>query len=169
MTRRNGLLALISAVILVSCGQHVEPFGVWLIDRTTDRQSAYPVSSAPGFVGTYPGAAKSGSGYFYDDVLEYRVWLHPEHGAKDLAAGQDYFAAFARYEAAAAFSNASPGAEHPVVLVRQLEWLDEPVPGHFDVKRGVRITEWNPQWLATSKRGPTSIEDFLKNPRPASQ
>jgi hypothetical protein len=167
--RLTAFPALICAIVVASCGQRVEPFGVWAIDRTIDKPSDYPVPSVVQLVGTYSGTAKSGSGYFYDDVLEYRVWLHPERGAKDLASGKDYFAAFARYEAAAAFSKSTPGAEAPLALVQQLEWLDEPEPGHFDVKHGRRIAEWQPQWLALSKRSPTSVEDVLKNPHPASE
>jgi hypothetical protein len=52
---------------------------------------------------------KSGAGYFYDDVLEYQVWLHPEKGAKALNGTKDYFVAFAQYEHARAFSETSPG------------------------------------------------------------
>jgi hypothetical protein len=34
----------------------------------------------PNRVGTYSADTKSGGGYFYDDVLEYRVWCNPEKG-----------------------------------------------------------------------------------------
>ena len=37
---------------------------------------------------------KSGGGYFYDEVLEYRVWVHPERGGPDHHEGEDYFHAF---------------------------------------------------------------------------
>jgi hypothetical protein len=120
----------------------------------------------PQLVGTYPGGTKSGAGYFYDDVLEYRVWQHPERGAADLSNGNDYFAAFAQYEAAERFAAATLGAEPPLVLVRQIESIDEPNPGEFHAVRETRITEWQVQWLLGNKRQPNSIEDFLKNPRP---
>jgi hypothetical protein len=55
-------------------------------------------------VGTYPTDTKSGAGYFYDDVLEYRVWMHPEKGAAPFNGTNDYMAAFAQYEAAETFS-----------------------------------------------------------------
>jgi len=109
---------------------------------------------------------ESGAGYFYDDVLEYRVWLHPEHGAIPLNGDQDYYYAFAEYEKAKSFSTASTGAEPPLVLVRQLEYINEPTLGRYEAVRSERITEWQVDWLAEDKRGPTSIEDFLKNPRP---
>ena len=43
----------------------------------------------------------SGAGYFYDDVLEYRVWVHPEAGGEDLHDGDDYFLAFAKFDVGA--------------------------------------------------------------------
>ncbi len=35
-------------------------------------------------VGNYRALAKSGGGYVWDEVLEYRVWCHPQDGAPDL-------------------------------------------------------------------------------------
>ncbi|VDH00110.1 Uncharacterised protein [Helicobacter pametensis] len=58
-------------------------------------QSPYPSAAYPEKVGIYPAHCHSGSGYFYDDVLEYRVWCHPERGVPDLYEGDDYFHAFA--------------------------------------------------------------------------
>jgi len=55
--------------------------------------------------------------------------------------------AFAQYESAEAFSEATHGAEAPIVLVRQLEWIDEPKHGHFIPVREERMTEWQIQWL----------------------
>lgn len=37
-------------------------------------QSKYPHGKDPSLVGTYAASAKSGGGYVWDDVLEYRVW-----------------------------------------------------------------------------------------------
>lgn len=39
--------------------------------------SHYPAAIDSALVGTYPAHTKSGGGYFYDDVLEYRVWCRP--------------------------------------------------------------------------------------------
>jgi hypothetical protein len=121
----------------------------------------------PNRVGTYSSDTKSGAGYFYDDVLEYRVWLHPERGAARLNGEKDYFVAFAQYEPAEAFCRATAGAEKPIVLVRQREWIDEPTPGTFHAKKGERTTEWRVKWLAGSKRGPNTISDFLAHPKSA--
>jgi hypothetical protein len=125
------------------------------------------VAVDPNRVGTYPPDAKSGAGYFYDEVLEYRVWLHPENGAKPLNGSKDYFVAFAQYEAAEGFFKSAPGAEPPLVLVRQLEWIDEAERGHFIPKKEEHITEWQVGWLPGNKRTPQSIEEFMKHPREA--
>jgi hypothetical protein len=122
--------------------------------------SAYPLAVDLSRVGKYPSATKSGAGYFYDDVLEYRVWFYPEGG------GDDQYEAFAQYEQALAFSKATPNSEEPLVLVRQLEWIDEPERGHYIPRKGERITEWDVRWLTGSKRNSDSVLDFLKHPRP---
>jgi len=49
------------------------------------------------------------------------------------------------------------GAEAPLVLVRQLEWISEPERGRFIPEKGERITEWRVAWLTDTKRTETSI------------
>jgi hypothetical protein len=93
--------------------------------------NSYPKAVDSDKVGEYPALAKSGAGYFYDDVLEYRVWCHPERGAPDEFEGEDYYYAFETYEEARAFSEATEGSETPLVLIRQFEWINEPVPGTY--------------------------------------
>ncbi len=85
-------------------------------DRTVSAVSAYPIAVDPSKVGTYASDTKSGAGYFYDDVLEYRVWLHPDKGAAPLNGDKDYFVTFAEYETAQAFSKSTAGTEQPIVL-----------------------------------------------------
>lgn len=111
-------------------------------ERTVVGQSAYPLAIDPMKVCTYPSEVESGAGYFYDDVLEYRVWLHPEKGAKPLNGTHDYFVAFVQYEEAESFSKSNPGTEQPLVLVRQSEWIHEPEHGRFFAEKGERLTEW---------------------------
>ena len=155
-------LVLILVVLATGCDQKIAPFSVSHIDRAV-RASKYPVAINPSRVGTYPGPAKSGAGYFYDEVLEYRVWLQPKRGSRSLAFNDDdYFAAFATYEAALEFSGREPGAEEPLVLIRQIESINEPKPGVFEWKKDPRITEWKPEWLVGSKRQPNSIPEFLE-------
>ncbi|MEL7060380.1 MAG: GCN5 family acetyltransferase [Acidobacteriota bacterium] len=115
----------------------------------------------PERVGTYPARAFAGGGYVWDEVLEYRVWCHPERGAPDEADGQDYFRAFASAEDAAAFSAATVGAERPLALVLQREYLDEPSPGDFIHVREERITEWPIAFLARPRRTETTLPNFL--------
>ena len=66
------------------------------------------------------------------------------------------------YEQAKAFSDATAGSEQPLVLVRQREWIDEPVSNQFIHKRGERLTEWLVEWLLDGKREEQSIELFMR-------
>jgi putative acetyltransferase len=162
----SSIVALFS-LTMWACGPRIDEFSPASTDRTVSGTSRFPVATDPSRVGKYPGHVKSGAGYFFDEVLEYRVWLHPERGAKPLAGTKDYFAAFAEYERAAAFAKAASGSEQPLVLIRQREWINEPTPGQYAVERGERITEWKVEWLEGSRRGPNSTREFLANPRPA--
>src|SRR5258708_35587671 len=103
-------------------------------------------------VGTYPAVAKAGGGFVWDDVLEYRAWCHPERGADDLEYGNDYYFAFATYAEAAAFSGITKGAEEPLALVRQLEYISEPEPGEYRLMKDLRITEWPVVFLRRPRR-----------------
>jgi hypothetical protein len=112
-------------------------------------------------VGTYPALAKAGGGYVWDEVLEYRVWCHPERGAPDEADGDDYYYAFATYDEAAEFAGATEGAEEPLALVLQREYLDEPEPGRFIHVKEERITEWPVAFLSRPRRDARTIPDFM--------
>jgi putative acetyltransferase len=125
-------------------------------DRTIVASSKHPVAVNVGLVGSYPALTKSGAGYFYDDVLEYRVWMKPAGG------GDSFFRAFASYETALQFSKSTPRSEEPLVLIRQVQWINEPEPGVFQAGSGERITEWKVGWLSGSKRSKDRIERFLK-------
>lgn len=167
---RNGWLWLgfAGALLLVACNDAKQPSGFVVLraDRHTG-PTAYPLAVNSDRVGTYPADTKSGAGYFYDEVLEYRVWLHPDNGAEHLNGDKDYCLVFAQFEAAEAFSKKTPGSEPPIVLVRQFEWIDEPERGHFVPKKEERMTEWQVQWLRNGKRNPGSILEFMKNPKEA--
>jgi hypothetical protein len=159
------LRALLTWGLLLPAGCAWAGFEAVMIDRSLAGSSTYPTASDPSQVGKYPGLVKSGGGYFYDDVLEYRVWLHPERGAEKKNGNSDYFMAFAQYEKALAFSRGAKGAEEPLVLIRQLKHINEPEPGVFEVVEGERLAEWRVQWLSGSKRRPGSIEQFLAERR----
>jgi hypothetical protein len=112
-------------------------------------------------VGTYPGLANSGGGYVWDDVLEYRVWCHPERGAQDEEDGSDYYYAFASFAEAANFSENTKGAEEPLALIRQIEYIAEAKPGEYRHVKETRITEWPVEFLRRPRRTPDTIPDFL--------
>lgn len=94
--------------------------------------------------------------------MEYRVWCHPERGACDLYQGADYFQAFPNYEQALEYANSHHVTEQPIVLIRQLEWIDEPDKGALFHHKGVRLAEWLPEWLQRGKRQIGQIEEFIK-------
>lgn len=129
----------------------------------------YPQAVDPTRVGTYPASAKAGGGYVWDAVLEYRVWCHPEDGAPDEADGGDYFHAFADYAEALAFSEGTPGAEKPLALILQNEYIDEPEPGQYVHVKAVRITEWPVAFLSRPRRSERTISDFLAPDAPANR
>jgi putative acetyltransferase len=152
---------MLTAVYVGGCRAGAKHFICVRADRTICRQSAYPLAIDNAKVGKYAAKTNSGAGYFYDDVLEYRVWFCPERGAKPVNGNDDYYVAFAEYEKAEELSKTSKGAEEPLVLVRQYEWIDEPEPGHYQAEKGNRITEWQVAWLEGSKRTPGRAKDFL--------
>lgn len=129
----------------------------------------YPEVLDPSLVGSYPALAKAGGGYVWDGVLEYRVWCHPEGGAEDLADGEDYFYSFPTYPEALAFSAQTDGAEEPLALVLQNEYIDEPVEGEYVHVKENRITEWPVQFLLRQQRNSRTIPDFLSLDAPANR
>lgn len=135
---------------------------------TTDHaRPSYPAVLDPELVGTYEAAAKSGGGLVWDEVLEYRVWCHPELGAPDVADGSDYYYAFATYEEAEKFAEAAPGAEEPLALVLQREHINEPSPGQYEHVAEERVTEWPVAFLFRPRRTARTIPDFLAPDAPA--
>ncbi|WP_226895412.1 hypothetical protein [Luteolibacter marinus] len=116
-----------------------------------------PDAVSPAKVGSYPSMVGKGGGYFYDEVLEYRVRVDSDQGD-----GSHFVRNFATYAEAVEFARKTPGAGKPLVLVMQKEWINEPQPGKFEPRKEVRLTEWQVEWLAGSKRLPDSIEVFLK-------
>jgi hypothetical protein len=120
-------------------------------------------------VGAYPGAAKAGGGYVWDEVLEYRVWCHPELGADDLHDGDDYFYAFATFAEAAEFARGNRGTEEQLALILQEEYIDEPSPGEYRHVKSPRVTEWPVEFLSRPKRSERTIPDFISPSAPANR
>lgn len=121
----------------------------------------YPNAVDESLVGTYPALVPGGGGFVWDEVLEYRVWCHPERGAPRLKKGNDYYYPFATYVEAQEFSAGTKGAEEPLALIRQVEYIDEPEPGSYRHMKKQRITEWPVEFLRRPRRTPTTIPDFL--------
>lgn len=112
-------------------------------------------------VGTYPATAKAGGGYVWDEVLEYRVWCHPEDDAEDVADGSDYFYAFETAGEAIEFSRDTEGAEEPLALVLQREYIDEPEAGKYVHMRQERVAEWPLRFLSRPRRTEETLPRFF--------
>ncbi|HEV2646911.1 MAG TPA: GCN5 family acetyltransferase [Acidobacteriaceae bacterium] len=129
----------------------------------------YPDAIDPSRVGTYSPLANAGGGYVWDDVLEYRVWCHPERGAPDEQEGNDYYYSFATYAEATAFSEITAGAEEPLALILQAEYIAEPEPGEYIHMKTTRIAEWPVEFLKRPRRTPRTIPDFLSPNAPTNR
>jgi putative acetyltransferase len=112
-------------------------------------------------IGNYPALVKAGGGYVWDEVLEYRVWCHPENGAENIENGSDYFYVFGEYKEALEFSNKTIGAEEPIALILQKEYIDETESGKYSHVKEERIAEWPVEFLTRPKRNAKTISDFL--------
>ncbi|MEM7762438.1 MAG: GCN5 family acetyltransferase [Pseudomonadota bacterium] len=120
-------------------------------------------------VGTYEARAFAGGGYVWDEVLEYRVWLYLRDGAEDLLDGSDYYYPFGSYEEALDFSAKTKGAQSPLALVLQREYIDEVKPGDYRHVCQERITEWPVDFLRRPRRTAQTIPDFLSSNAPANR
>jgi hypothetical protein len=126
----------------------------------------YPDVKDASLVGTYSALAKAGGGYVWDEVLEYRVWCHPERGAADDEDGSDYYYPFASYEEALAFSQQTQGAEDPIALILQREYISENEPGQYAHVKEERIAEWPVVFLSRPRRTSSTIPDFMSPSAP---
>lgn len=129
----------------------------------------YPRAQDPELVGSYPAVVHAGGGYVWDAVLEYRVWCHPAEGAPDVAEGDDYYYVFDTYEAALQYADGNIGAEPPLALVLQEEYIDEPTEGHYIHVKERRLTEWPVEFLNRPQRTADTIPDFLSPSAPSNR
>ena len=129
----------------------------------------YPKVLDEDSVGTFPALVKAGGGLVWDEVMEYRVWCHLENGSDDLENGDDYFYAFAKYEAALSFSKKTNGAERPIALIWQIEHINEPVAGDYIHVKEDRLTEWPVEFLSRPRRTENTIPDFLSPSAPSNK
>ena len=130
--------------------------------------SIYPEVKNKDLVGTYSGVVYSGGGLVWDDVLEYRVWCHPERGAPDLYEGDDYYYTFDNYDEAVEFSNTN-GCEEPLALILQEEYLNEPEPEVYVHVKEQRLAEWPVEFLNRPKRNKDTIPNFLSPDAPGNR
>ena len=133
------------------------------------KRARFPRAIDPARVGKYPGSCYGGGGFVWDAVLEYRVWCHPERGAPDKDDGNDYYYALASYPNALRFSQKSPGAEAPVALILQKQYIDEPAPSQYAHVKKQRITEWPVEFLSRPRRTKNTIPDFLSSNAPSNR
>lgn len=129
----------------------------------------YPDAVDPTKVGSYPATAGAGGGYVWDEVLEYRVWCHPERGAPDEDDGSDYYYPFATYAEALECSLEITGAEEPLALILQREHINENLPGQYIHITTERITEWPVESLRRPRRTSSTIPNFLSPGAPANR
>jgi putative acetyltransferase len=132
-------------------------------------ESKYPIAVDPSKVGDYPALAKAGGGFVWDEVLEYRVWCHPERGAPDEDEEGDYYYFFATFEEADAFSKSNKGTEEPLALVLQREFIDEPTPGDYVHWREERIAEWPVVFLSRPRRDEQTLPAFFSEDAPTNR
>ncbi len=63
----------------------------------------------------------------------------------------------------------TPGADEPIALVLQEEYIDEPRTGRYVHVRKRRITEWPVELLRRPRRTKDTIPDFLAPDAPANR
>lgn len=132
-------------------------------------KTKYPDVLDPDLVGYFDAKVGAGGGYVWDDVLEYRVWLYPEEGATDEDDGCDYYRPYASYEEAFEFYKSTKGAQEPIALVLQREYIGEDKEGDFEHVAESRLTEWPVEFLSRPKRTPRTIPDFFAPDAPANR
>jgi len=122
----------------------------------------YPAASNPEMVGKYEAMCFAGGGLFWDEVLEYRVWIKRPGNSPQFIACPTFELAQHIHDNPREHG-IEPGEypEKPLVLIKQLEWINEPSPGSFQRKSGERIAEWRPEWLEGKKREPDTIDKFM--------
>ncbi|MBG56966.1 MAG: GCN5 family acetyltransferase [Porticoccus sp.] len=124
--------------------------------------SKFPAVKDSTLVGTYPAVVGAGGGYVWDAVLEYRVWCHPDEG-------DDYYYAFSSFEEAALCSEGEAGAEAPLALILQEEYISEEEPGQYAHVREQRITEWPCEFLSRPRRTESTIPNFMAPNAPSNR
>jgi len=129
----------------------------------------FPRARDPELVGSHLAFVKSAGGNVWDDVPEYRVWCHPEQAAADEEDGSDCYYAFEMFDVAEKFSRETPGAEEPLALIVQQEFISEPQPGVYLQVRERRIAEWPVEFLSRPRRTERTIANFMAADAPTNR
>lgn len=79
----------------------------------------------------------------------------------DLEEGSDYFYSFGSFADALAFAEKTEGAEKPLALIVQEEYIDEPSPGRYRHVKERCVAEWQVEFLSRPRRTPQTIPDFM--------
>lgn len=132
----------------------------WVV-RRINQMSKFPKVKDPKLIGTYDALSKSGGGYVWDDVLEYRVWVHPLIEDPDTEESEDFYYVFETYEEALEVSESTVGAEEPLALILQEEYIDESKDGIYIHVKEHRVTEWPVEFLSRPRRTELTIPEFL--------
>jgi hypothetical protein len=116
----------------------------------------YPDAVDPAMVKQYPLLCKSGAGYVWDAVLEWRVWGH--------GAGDDQCHCFVTYDDAEDYHQSRVHTEPPLALVLQKSHINEPEPGKLVyVDDAERITEWQAHWICEENRNTPENRERIMN------
>ena len=67
------------------------------------------------------------------------------------------------------FSKETKGAESPLALVLQKEYIDEPENGNYIHVKEKRVTEWPVEFLTRPRRTETTIPDFISPGAPSNR
>ncbi|OYP34616.1 GCN5 family acetyltransferase [Rhodopirellula sp. MGV] len=119
----------------------------------------YPPVLDEDLVGFFETETFAGGGLVWDAVLEYRVWVHSDDA-------DDCVNVFRCYRDARAFSEATLGAESPVALILQRQYIDEVEEGQYVHVQESRMTEWPVEFLARPARTEQTIPEFLSPDAP---
>mgnify|MGYP003575911630 CR=1 FL=1 len=101
--------------------------------------------------------------------LNLSLWMIYKWAEPDEGDGSDYFYCFASYAEALEFSQQTKGAEEPLALILQREYISEPEPGEFIHVKEERITEWPVEFLSRPRRTEKTIPDFMSPDAPANR
>lgn len=76
---------------------------------------------------------------------------------------------FGTYEDALKFSIETTGAEAPLALILQEEYIDEPEPGKCIQVKELRLAEWPVEFLSRPRRNADTIPNFLSSSAPGNR